>query len=223
MRSFRLSVFVWIAALLAPTTLAQTTTPTIIGKWRSTKIQADKNDDTAPKAWQIEFKPDGSYTEIMDDGFGIAADHSGTYQIKGSILTTQESWQREGYPLTVFLKGDVLSLQSEAKPRWKVFFERSNEPQPELAKLPKTPRTLEEAVTVLRQVLKKKDLENIRDKKEADLIMLHHGLGTYIRNGFGLWRDNQQLREACGGPTLHPDSASMVIIKALWRDLKKNP
>ena len=48
--------------------------------------------------------------------------------------------------------------------------------------------------------------------------MFHMGMGTWIRNQFGLWHGNQKLFEACGG---HPDSASMVIIDAAWRCLRE--
>lgn len=34
------------------------------------------------------------------------------------------------------------------------------------------------------------DLDTIRNMKTADLITLHHGLGTWIRNSYGLWAED---------------------------------
>jgi hypothetical protein len=53
--------------------------------------------------------------------------------------------------------------------------------------------------------------------QEEDLINLHFGLGTSIRNGFGLHGSNSPLLKSCG--ELHPDDASCTIIKALWTKL----
>jgi hypothetical protein len=52
--------------------------------------------------------------------------------------------------------------------------------------------------------------------KKDDLISLHHGFGTWIRNRYGLWRGNDQLILSACGFRCHPDDASMKIIEAVW-------
>jgi hypothetical protein len=60
-------------------------------------------------------------------------------------------------------------------------------------------------------------------------VALHHSLGMYIRNQFGLWRGNEPLLADCAsclghgidGRYIHPDRASGVILAALWRRLRQ--
>jgi len=61
---------------------------------------------------------------------------------------------------------------------------------------------------------------------EENLIDLHFGLGHHIRDEFGLWTDNNALLESCrilsGDKNLNADTASMVIINALWERVNKS-
>jgi hypothetical protein len=79
------------------------------------------------------------------------------------------------------------------------------------------PKTLDEAVAHLLAVLPEADRAKVRATPEDDLIMLHHGWGTGIRNDFGLWGRNPELLRSCGG---HPDDAAMLIIRAVWQRLQ---
>jgi hypothetical protein len=81
------------------------------------------------------------------------------------------------------------------------------------------PKTVDEAVTRLLAEMDDADKTGLRDTKKEDLILLHHGWGTGIRNDFGLWRGNTNLMADCHAQ--HPDDASMVIIKAVWQKLQK--
>lgn len=56
----------------------------------------------------------------------------------------------------------------------------------------------------------------MRFMKKEDLISLHLGFGTWIRNRYGLWRGNEKLILSACGFRCHPDDASMAIIEALW-------
>jgi len=55
----------------------------------------------------------------------------------------------------------------------------------------------------------------------------HFGLGMGIRNEYGLWSGNEELMDSCreisGDKDHHVDSASTVIIKALWKYFQKHP
>lgn len=61
----------------------------------------------------------------------------------------------------------------------------------------------------------------IRFMKKEDLIFLHLGFGTGIRNRYGLWRGNEKLILSACGFRCHPDDASMKIIEALWEAERK--
>jgi hypothetical protein len=107
-------------------------------------------------------------------------------------------------------------------------------------------RTLEEAVQFVFNKMDDKDKDIISKMKEENLFRLHHGFGTSIRNDLGLWQweDNSELLKSIEqsqeyadlekqlekdgilmdaeerSPDIHPDDASMVIIRALWKKLQ---
>jgi hypothetical protein len=64
--------------------------------------------------------------------------------------------------------------------------------------------------------------EKIRNlPKLFDMIHYHHGLGTWIRNNFGLWYGNDELLQSCGyrrnKHNAYADYASFEILIALWK------
>ncbi len=63
------------------------------------------------------------------------------------------------------------------------------------------------------------DKETVKNTPEEHLIMFHHGWGTDIRNDFGLWSDNEELLKSCGAEWMDADSASAIIIEAVWKRL----
>ncbi len=69
------------------------------------------------------------------------------------------------------------------------------------------PTTIEDAVYVLDLLLDDEDKEILRKRSEDDLKKSH----------FGLWSGNKELLRSCGSDEMHPDDASMIIIKALWQ------
>ncbi|MEW6079270.1 MAG: DUF6794 domain-containing protein [Thermodesulfobacteriota bacterium] len=82
------------------------------------------------------------------------------------------------------------------------------------------PTTVDATVKDIISSLSDKDKETVRNTKKDDLILFHHGWGTGIRNHYGLWRGNDQLREDACGNRCHPDDASMVIIEKVWEALQ---
>lgn len=80
------------------------------------------------------------------------------------------------------------------------------------------PTTIEEAIRRLRQQLPAAELARIAALPEDDLIWLHFGLGTAIRNDFGLWAPDSPLLRATGKD--HADDAAAVIVRTLWCELK---
>ena len=85
----------------------------------------------------------------------------------------------------------------------------------------KWPKTVDEAVDRILLMISEEDKNTIKNcQSKDDMSVYHASLGTWIRNNFGLWRDNKQLIQSCGGHT-HPDDNSAVILLALWDKLHK--
>tara|TARA_R110002033_G_scaffold81286_1_gene132089 strand:- start:99 stop:392 length:294 start_codon:yes stop_codon:yes gene_type:complete len=83
------------------------------------------------------------------------------------------------------------------------------------------PVTCDSAVAKLAAQLPQSDKEELAAMKRGDLILLHHGFGTGIRNEFGLWGGNFALIKSCSGRrNAHPDDVSMIIIERLWDSLQ---
>ena len=80
------------------------------------------------------------------------------------------------------------------------------------------PLTVQEAVDRLVADLKDEDKARIASMPESGLIGLHHGLGQYIRNAYGLSQGNQALLTSCRA--VDPDGASSVILHELWKCLR---
>lgn len=76
-------------------------------------------------------------------------------------------------------------------------------------------------VAQLKEDLPATEREKLAAYAEDDLILLHHGYGTAIRNR---WlrgdRDKRLVGFFLEHGIQHPDSMSMVLIRALWMDLR---
>ena len=92
--------------------------------------------------------------------------------------------------------------------------------QPEDDEPKQLPKTVAEAVQRLVETLSDRSKKRIAESSEDDLVMFHMGLGTGIRNDFGLWEGNKELLKSCGSEDMSADDASSVIIKQLWMRLK---
>ena len=88
------------------------------------------------------------------------------------------------------------------------------------------PQSVAEAVEVLHANMSLNEECMLASMDEVDLTDLHLSLGHDIRDDFGLWTGNEALMESCrsesGNPDLHIDDASMVIIRVLWKKVKKS-
>ena len=84
------------------------------------------------------------------------------------------------------------------------------------------PKSVGEAVKRLLLELSDRDKLALKNTSEEDLAMFHLSLGNYIRNEFGLWGSNKELLRDCfpQNSEPHPDDASSVIIKSLWKVLQ---
>ena len=84
------------------------------------------------------------------------------------------------------------------------------------------PSNLEEAIEHLMAHMQKTDLEKLKNSGEA--TYLHHGLGTGIRNSFGLW-DRESILHKWFKETgiWHADDMSSIILESLRRALQGKP
>ena len=85
---------------------------------------------------------------------------------------------------------------------------------------PDWPTTVDEAVDRMLATLTDEEKDVIRKVPAAHFDFLYFGLRTRIRKGCGLCSGNTTLLAACGAPDMHPDSASDVIIRAVWEKLR---
>jgi hypothetical protein len=85
------------------------------------------------------------------------------------------------------------------------------------------PANIQQCFEQIDLMLGEEQIELIKAGTKDDMISYHHGLGTGIRNSFGLWR----------GPLIgtwfrergvdHPDNMSGIILDAYWRYLNDKP
>ena len=88
-----------------------------------------------------------------------------------------------------------------------------------------SPKSVDEAVDRLISELPFKDKSTIAKMDKFDLSALPFTIGNYIREQFGLGRGNDELMQSCRSlaeeDDLHEETASMVIIEALWERLRQ--
>lgn len=72
--------------------------------------------------------------------------------------------------------------------------------------------TLEEYVDFVFSELDEHSIADLKKLPKNDLIMYHHGWGTGIRNGCGLWAKDCPLTQE----GQHPDDVSMQIMEGVW-------
>jgi hypothetical protein len=198
--------------------------PELVGRWVSVEIDR-KEQESIGAGWTIVFRPDGTFTEEIDEGFGIVEVWSGTYQLNGANLSMHRSGFKEAWEFSAVQKRSDLSIARRwgGKEQYVVLFKQSEVENPALANLPRWPKSKTEAVEILKQKMDKGSLDELAGTPKDDLIGKYHfGLGMYIRNAFGVWRGNKELWEDLthGEPT-HPDNLSGYIIEALWDDLDR--
>lgn len=79
------------------------------------------------------------------------------------------------------------------------------------------PKTVGAAVQYLVNTLPKQTLAELSSMKEDELILTHFGLALYLRNG--LLKNNIALADDTDSRDY--DGASSVVVRALWRELKR--
>jgi len=96
------------------------------------------------------------------------------------------------------------------------------------------PKDLGECFVELDRLLKEVDKKEMQAlPKKEDMIQYHHGLGTWIRNNWGLWGGSRLQKYFTDKGITHPDNMSGIILefyhdwlngkKETWKDWEKNP
>lgn len=90
----------------------------------------------------------------------------------------------------------------------------------ERGQITSSPKDLEGALAELDRILEPEVREEIRAGSEDEMSQYHHGLGTWIRNEWGLWARSSPLSAYFEGLGLrHPDDMSGIILDSYWRRL----
>lgn len=85
------------------------------------------------------------------------------------------------------------------------------------------PETLEECYAMLDEVLSDEDIEYLKNMQQRDLVVLHFGLGMWIRNEW-LYPNQSKLSELLYEKGIyHVDNMSVLIIEGYVRYLNNEP
>ena len=83
------------------------------------------------------------------------------------------------------------------------------------------PKNLNEAIEQLQVVLHDSTKENILIMTEEDFVARSHfGLGMWIRNNWGLWKNNELANYFNSLGIYHPDDMSGIILTSYYRELQ---
>ena len=81
------------------------------------------------------------------------------------------------------------------------------------------PKDLEDCFVELKKMLPSKLMKKIKSREEFNIAEYHHGLGTWIRNSWGLW-GGSRLRDYFQNIGIHhPDDMSSIILLSFHRHL----
>ncbi|MBN2363861.1 hypothetical protein JXL83_06995 [candidate division WOR-3 bacterium] len=85
------------------------------------------------------------------------------------------------------------------------------------------PVDIEDCFMELNKMLPEETIDKMSEGKESEMINYHHGLGTWIRNNWGLWSDSRLADYFNSLGILHPDDMSSIILDSFWKRLNGKP
>jgi hypothetical protein len=85
------------------------------------------------------------------------------------------------------------------------------------------PRDLDDALVELDRIMGTKGHEEVIRATEDGMIEYHHGLGTWLRNNWGLWGGSRLSEYFHQLGIRHPDDMSGIIFDSYWRKLHDRP
>lgn len=85
------------------------------------------------------------------------------------------------------------------------------------------PQDLDDSFAELKKILPKEVVEKMKTGPEKDMVSYHHGLGTSLRNNWGLWQGSRLSKWFNDKGIKHPDDMSGIILDSFWRHLNEKP
>jgi hypothetical protein len=85
------------------------------------------------------------------------------------------------------------------------------------------PVDLEDALTELDRIMGTQGRNEILKTTEQDMFEYHHGVGTWMRNNWGLWKGSQLAKYFNQLGIHHPDDMSGIILHSYWRHIHGKP
>lgn len=82
------------------------------------------------------------------------------------------------------------------------------------------PSSLPECFVALERIMTKEQLRDFKGYQKKDLIMHHFGLGTWLRNAWGLWHESALAQDLIKRGVEHPDDMSGYILDAFHKHLQ---
>ena len=139
-----------------------------------------------------------------------------------NVAGPRTSKDRLIYRDTFYIVESILYLGKIGAPAGSTLEDYTNE---QLTAAFLVPTSVDEAIDVLLQTMSPDARKTVGDFKEEDLPILSMKIGTYIRNEFRLWSENETLLNDCcreaGVDEIHPDNASALIVRRLWEFLRR--
>lgn len=112
-------------------------------------------------------------------------------------------------PFILFAQDEAIKLNPSKDP---------NDPEKFLI-----PADLAAAHIELSKMLPKEIIQKMKEGTEENMIVWHHGLGTWIRNNWGLWGGSPLQTSLVKLGLKHPDDMSGLILDTYWRYLNGKP
>jgi hypothetical protein len=85
------------------------------------------------------------------------------------------------------------------------------------------PKDLDDCFAELKKTLSKEVIEKMKSGTEKQMIRYHHGLGTWLRNNWGLRKGSRLSKWFNEKGIRNPDDMSGIILNSFWRDLNNKP
>ena len=182
---------------------------------QSTWIFVPEDSMTIEDPWRIIIYDDSSVVSHTYF-FGCKREYGKELKLKDGVI---EIPMAKGKSIKIRKEKDRLVFRRELEDEaYDCVFLKNKEWNERFEKAPSPPKNRKEALAALNQILSQKDRDHLKGMKKEDLITLHHGFGTGLRNGFGLWHGDSQIVKDCGGG--HPDEVSMKLIEEFWATLQ---
>jgi hypothetical protein len=142
---------------------------------------------------------------------------NGSHEIYNTILI---SYHRHLNNKPIDLDGQISKYQAKQKDDYEEYLKRTLKDTINGVYIPVN---LEDCFKSLNEVLKKEDIETIKNlKSRTEVIQYHHGLGTWLRNNWGLWGGSRLQQYLIKKGLNHPDDMSHSILEFYYDWLNNN-